>query len=193
MAGVNQEPAILSVYKKYANLRMNLIPYLYNEALYCCKEGRPMLGHLVLDYPEDRRVLNLEDEYLFGRSLLVAPIIYEGAVNRNIYLPEGIWYDFWSHDEYIGGQEYAYDCPLDKIPVFVKEGSAIPLNLSESLQMGDYTGNDLMNYTCFSFKLFGSKGLLDFKDDIGNLFTLKWHDGNHFISGDCFINRIQFI
>lgn len=192
MAEVNKEPVILEIYRNYANIRMNLMPYIYNEAIYCSEQGRPMFAHLILDYPEDEKVIDIEDEYLFGRSMLVAPVIYEGATNRNIYLPKGNWYNFFSDEKYEGGREFLYECPLGEIPVFVKEGYAIALNLSERLQLADYVGNDLSSYQNFSVKTFGECGSLEFKDDMENHFTLEWKGSNRTVIGT-YPKNISFI
>lgn len=174
MAEVNKEPKILDIYRRYANLRMNLMPYIYNEAINCSEQGRPMLAHLILDYPGEEKAINIEDEYLFGRSLLVAPVIQEGANSRRIYLPQGTWYDFFTGDKYTGGSDYEYACPLGEIPVFVKEGHAIALNLPKGLGIGEFVGNDLSRYQNFTVKTFGESGSYCFKDDLGSSFTLTW-------------------
>lgn len=121
MAEVNQASEILEVYRKYANLRMELLPYIYREAQNCVKTGRPLLCHLIYDYANDGQVLNIEDEYLFGRDLLIAPVLEEGARKRSVYLPEGTWRDYWTKKPALGGETVEYDCPLDCIPVFIRE------------------------------------------------------------------------
>lgn len=122
MAKVNSDSSILEVYRKYARLRMKLLAYIYEEAIHCTQTGRPMMCHLVYDFPDDSNVIDLEDEYMFGRSLLIAPVTEEGASSRKVYLPEGIWLDFWTGKEYEGGRTLDVKCPLDHIPVFsVKE------------------------------------------------------------------------
>jgi alpha-glucosidase (family GH31 glycosyl hydrolase) len=118
MAKVNDAPEIISVYRDYANLRMKLLPYIWKEAQNCAATGRPLLCHLVYDYPGDENVLNLEDEYLFGRELLVAPVLEEGARKRRVYLPAGEWRDYWTGDELTGGRIVEVPCPIDRIPVF---------------------------------------------------------------------------
>lgn len=109
---------IIDLYRFYANLRMNLLPYIYNEAIYISTHGEPLMRPLFYDYPEDPRVFNIEDQYLFGRSLLVAPVIVEGARQRKIYLPRGQWTDFWTGKVYSGESYINYPCDLGKIPVF---------------------------------------------------------------------------
>lgn len=120
---VNNAPEILDVYRKYSNLRMKLLPYIFEEAKCCVSTGRPLLCHLVYDYPDDENVLNLEDEYLFGRSLLVAPVFDEGIRKRSVYLPAGEWYDFWTGNCIAGGGSVEIPCPLDSIPVFIRSGA----------------------------------------------------------------------
>lgn len=192
MAEVNGEPLILEVYKKYANIRMNLMPYIYNEAIYCSEQGRPMFAHLIVDYPKDKKVINIEDEYLFGRSMLVAPIIQEGANARTVYLPKGIWHDFFRGEKYEGGREFEYVCPLGEIPVFIKDESAIPLDLADSLQLADPIGNSLNCYHNFAVKMFGEKGNLKFDDDLGNHFKLIWDGMDININGTC-LEKVHFI
>ncbi|MGB4660795.1 MAG: hypothetical protein WBI07_16610, partial [Mobilitalea sp.] len=141
----------LEVYRYYANLRMNLLPYIYEEAQNAIVEYRPLLCHLCYDYSEDEKVFDIEDEYMFGRSILVAPVIYEGETARKVYLPAGVWYDFFTHQRYEGRQEYHVNCELGKIPVFVKEGSVIPMNLSADYKLGSYVGNstDQPEHLCY--------------------------------------------
>jgi alpha-glucosidase (family GH31 glycosyl hydrolase) len=183
MAEVNEEPKILELYRRYANIRMNLMPYIYNEAIFCSEQGRPMLAHLILDYPEDSKVVNIEDEYMFGRSMLVAPVIQEGADGRTVYLPKGVWFDFFNGVKYEGGCEYNYSSPLGEIPVFVKEGHAIAFNLPESLKVGEFVGNDLNCYQNFVVKTFGENGSYRFKDDLGYNFTLTWSSKGRKLDG----------
>lgn len=116
----------LKIFKKYDELRYSLIPYIYSQAHICVEKSLPMVRALVLEYQDDKNVYHIDDEYLFGDSLLVAPILNEED-ERDIYLPEGVWYDFWTDREYIGGQWINYKAPLDVMPIFVKKGSIIPM------------------------------------------------------------------
>jgi len=160
LARVNKDNRIIEQYRKYANIRMNLIPYLIEEAANCVSTSRPMMAHLIFDYPEDENVINIDDQYMLGRGLLVAPVINEGQTERSIYLPDGEWYDFWTGERISGGKTIKYPCELEKIPVFVKGGNIIPVNLNEDYIMGEtdktgFVGNKTDEYTNLCFLIYG--------------------------------------
>ena len=117
---------IESKVRKLLELRMSLIPYLYAAFATYHYEGIPPFRALVVDYPNDTTVYNLDDEYMMGDYILVAPVV-EGEEHREVYLPEGNWYCFFTNEKYEGAQKYTVDVPIDRIPVFIKEGSLIPL------------------------------------------------------------------
>ena len=160
---------IIEVYRFYANLRMNLLPYIYNEAAYISENSEPLMRPLFYDYPDDRRVFNIEDQYLFGRSLLVAPVIVEGAGQREIYLPSGRWVDFWEGTVYSGRKYLNYPCDLARIPVFIKDQAVIPLHLNTDFTLGGFLGNQLDQYQNLCLLLTGDKTeRYEFTDDLGN-------------------------
>lgn len=117
----------MGICKEYHNVRMSLLPYLYSAFVKYWKEGIPPVRALVLDYEEDLRVRNVDDEYLLGDSLLVAPMTIEDGTQRKVYLPAGKWYDFWDDTVYAGGQEYLIEADYEKIPVFVRDGCILPI------------------------------------------------------------------
>lgn len=170
----NEDKRALEIYRDYANLRMNILPYIYNEAIHVTENGEPMMRPLVFDYTDDKRVYDIEDEYLFGRFLLIAPVTEEGQRQREIYLPEGEWIDFWDGAKYNGQQYIRYLCDLDKIPVFIKNNSVVPFNLNNNFEIGGYIGNKVDLYHNLCFMIVGEiKEKYIFKDDLGNkiLFT----------------------
>jgi alpha-D-xyloside xylohydrolase len=112
--------------RKVFEHRMRFIPYLYASFAKYHFEGIPPFRALVMDYPKDENTYNIDDQYMMGDSIMVAPVV-EGETSREVYLPEGNWYDFWSNKKYEGGQKYEIDAPLEIIPVFIKEGSMIPV------------------------------------------------------------------
>ena len=109
--------------KELFEVRMQLVPYLYSAFYQYYKKGIAPVRALVSDYSSDQNTYKIDDEYLFGDSLLVAPII-AGETKRTVYLPEGKWYDFWTNQVYYGGY---HTMETDTIPVFVKDNSVLPL------------------------------------------------------------------
>ena len=171
LATLYQDEGIISIYRQFANLRMNLLPYIYQEAKYCAQSARPLMAHLIVDYAHDEKVWSVHDQYMFGRALLVAPITKEGALSREIYLPAGTWHDLFLGGTIEGGQTIEYACPVDRIPVFVRDGAAIAMNLGSSRMIGSQAqsagvGNDVTRYEQLAFLCFG-KGSCEFSDDLG--------------------------
>lgn len=106
--------------------RMSLIPYLYTAYARYHYEGRPPFRALVMDYPNDPNVYEIDDAYMMGDSMLVAPMV-AGETERNVYLPQGTWHCFWTNEIYEGGQHYSVSPELEHIPVFIKDGTLLPL------------------------------------------------------------------
>lgn len=113
--------------RKLFALRMSLLPYLYSAFVEYSRTGKPPIRALVLDYPEDMEARMVDDEYLFGDSMLVCPLTYEDGTSRKVYLPQGRWYDFFTGEEAEGGQMFEIHAAYDEIPVFVKDGAMIPV------------------------------------------------------------------
>ena len=84
--------------------------------------GLPALRPLVLEFPNDKQVAAIDDEFLFGSDLLVAPVLREGVAEREIYLPEGTWFDYWTGKSFEGGKTIQMPVTLDSIPMFVRAG-----------------------------------------------------------------------
>lgn len=119
-------PKTQEIVRDYLELRYRLIAYLYSEAQVAIGGGLPMLRHLVIDFQDDPTVYNIEDQFMCGRNILVAPILTKNNV-RSVYLPEGFWYDFWSGERLKGKQWINLKVGLKTIPVYVREGTALPL------------------------------------------------------------------
>ncbi|HJU29693.1 MAG TPA: glycoside hydrolase family 31 protein, partial [Candidatus Binataceae bacterium] len=119
-------PEIEEICRKYIRLRYRLLPYIYSALRDACAAGPPMMRALVLEFRDDPEVYNLADEYLFGRDILVAPIVCEGADSRSVYLPSGGWVDFWTDELHFGPGRMTVDAGLDVIPLFVRQGAIIP-------------------------------------------------------------------
>lgn len=133
--------------KKFIRLRYRLLPYIYSNAGAAVQHSNTLMRALVMDYAHDRKAATRNDEYLFGRNLLVKPVtdpmytwkddnkrghliypdVKQAAAPVEVYLPEGNdWYDFWTNERLNGGQTLRRPCPIDIMPVYVKAGSILP-------------------------------------------------------------------
>ncbi len=157
MAEVTGDSSCIDVFRKFINIRMNLLPYIYSEANFSVKTGLPMMRQLALEFPDDNKAAAESYEYLLGSNLLVAPVVHEGHEYRDIYLPAGDWTDFWSHDKIKGPTDIRYEVNFDQIPVFAKSGSIIPMNLSDDYVLGNYVGNDIAKYKRLTFRIYPAK------------------------------------
>ena len=120
-------PNIAPIVKRWWRLRYRLIPYIGQQAELTTHSGWPMIQALLLRHPHDRQVWHIDDEYYFGQSFLVAPVMSDGN-KRDIYLPEGKWVNFFTGERLDGGRWiYGYECPLELMPVFVRPGTKIPV------------------------------------------------------------------
>ena len=108
-------------------LRYRLMPYIYSTAWKVTNEGYTMMRHLVMDYRTDANVKAIDNQFLFGQFMMINPVTSAGVTKRNVYLPAGNWYDFWTGKQYAGNQTINADAPITRIPVFVKAGSIIPM------------------------------------------------------------------
>lgn len=113
--------------KKYLELRYRLLPYLYTAVQEGHETGLPIMRALWLHYPDDAAAVARGDQYLWGRDLLVAPVTEKGATSRNLYLPLGDWYDFWTEERVAGGREISRAVDLATTPLYVRAGSILPL------------------------------------------------------------------
>ncbi|HTV16223.1 MAG TPA: TIM-barrel domain-containing protein [Acidobacteriaceae bacterium] len=122
--GKQAEPIL----EEYLKLRYQLMPYIYSLGWYTHKTGAPYMRALFMDFPDDPQAASIGDEYMFGPAFLVAPVTDQGATTKQVYLPAGAeWYSYWTHKRYQGGQTVTADAPIDKLPLFVRAGSIIPL------------------------------------------------------------------
>lgn len=116
-----------AIYRKWVYFRYRLVPYLYDLFYEHSQNGLPALRPLYLEYPDDPSVSNLNDEFMLGESLLVAPVLSSGTLVRSVYLPKGVFYPFFGGEGKKGESYYAEKCPLDECLIYAKAGAIIPL------------------------------------------------------------------
>jgi alpha-D-xyloside xylohydrolase len=120
-------PRALEIVRHYAQLRYTLVPYLRQCVEESARTGLPILRHLALEFPDDPAVTGIDDEYLLGPSILVAPVLENGARDRLVYVPEGAWCSLENPaEQYAGGRYYRIPAPLERIPVLVRRGATLP-------------------------------------------------------------------
>ncbi|NLL01094.1 MAG: DUF5110 domain-containing protein [Clostridiales bacterium] len=159
---------------KANRLRYQLMPYIYSMVGRVWKDDYTIHRMLAFDFPEDSRAREIADQFMFGDSLMVCPVItpmyYDKASrliegqpkSREVYLPKGSgWYDFWTNEYYEGGQTIRSDAPIDVIPLYVKAGSILPMTEAMNyvdeiadapIEVRVYTGRDC------SFQLYEDEG-----------------------------------
>jgi len=129
--GYDQEPWRFGKYyediiRKYLKLRYTLLPFLYTTLEEAHRTGVPLFRPLMLNYQDDESTYNLDDQFMIGDDLLVAPILKPDVTRRLVYLPAGSWYDYWTNKKYAGGTMISVEAPLDTVPMFVRAGAIIP-------------------------------------------------------------------
>lgn len=117
----------LSINRQTIRWRYRLLAYLYTALWQCTQTGLPIARALCLAYQNDPLAHTLDDEFLCGDALLVAPVLEEGARRRRVYLPAGDWIDFWTDACFRGPTHLEVEAPLERIPVFVRSGSVVPM------------------------------------------------------------------
>jgi len=175
--------AIEPICRKYLNTRSQLMPYLYSATWETHKTGIPLIRSLGLSFPDDPTAWATADAYLFGPSLLVAPVFEQGATERKVYLPAGGWYDFWTGKHVNGGDTVKVQASLDTMPLFVRAGSILPTGpvkqyvaepSTEPVHLTIYPGAD------GSFQLYDDDGLsFAYEKGAYAVVDLKWDDAGH--------------
>jgi alpha-glucosidase len=115
------------IIRKYLKLRYRLLPFLYTGLEEAHRTGVPMLRPLLLNYQDDFNTVTIDDEFMVGRDLLVAPVVKPDVTARLVYLPAGLWYDYWTGQTYTGGRMIHVEAPLERVPLFVRGGAILPM------------------------------------------------------------------
>jgi alpha-D-xyloside xylohydrolase len=182
--GKEAEPIL----EKYLRLRYQLMPYIYSLGYKTWMTGAPFMRALPLDFPDDPKVADLRDEYMFGPAFLVAPVTEQGATNREVYLPAGSdWYNYWTNERVKGGQTITVQAPIDTLPLFVRAGSIVPLgspveSTHEKQAIAEvrvYPGADA------NFTLFSDDGMTyAYETGAGSVTRLHWDDAKGLLTHD---------
>lgn len=176
-----------AICRKYIELRYSLLPYIYSLFYEASQTGLPVMAPLVLEYPTDRNTFYLSDQFLFGKDMLVAPIYRPGTEHRALYLPEGIWYDYWSGERHQGGQHIVAQAPLDTMPIYIRSGAIIP-----QTEINQHTGT--AEWAQLDFNVYCS-GDLDGEEVVSQgQFTLYEDDGltDNYNKGEYNVLKVYF-
>lgn len=166
--------------RKYLELRYRLLPYLYGTVREGTKTGMPIMRALWLHFPDDPGSVKCQDEYLWGKSMLVAPVVERGATTRRVYLPPATWYDFWTGERFEGGREISRPVDLATMPLYVRAGSLLPQGplkqymeekADDPLTVAIYPGADA------SFMLYEDDGMsFDYRKGQWMGIEMTWND-----------------
>ncbi|MFZ0454181.1 MAG: TIM-barrel domain-containing protein [Ignavibacteriaceae bacterium] len=197
---------IYDAIEKYINLRYYLLPYIYSASWDVTANQSSMMRALVMDFAEDKKALDINNEYMFGKSLLVCPVtvpMYSKVVvqgndttkvgdfskikSEEVYLPkETVWLDFWTGEKFSGGQTITKATPIDIMPLFVKAGSILPIGPKvqyaaekkwDNLEIRIYPGAD------GEFTLYEDENdNYDYENGIYSTITFKWDDGEKILT-----------
>lgn len=185
----------------FLRLRYKLLPYIYSLAARVHLEDYTIMRALSFDFRHDPRVRDLRDQYMFGPAFLVCPVTepmyyesgsapIEGArKSRSVYLPDGSsWFDFWTGESFEGGRTIEADAPLERIPVFVRSGSIVPV--ADGLQYAGDRSDDPLYVRIYA----GRDGTFDYYEDEGDgydyergsyaIARLRWNDAGRTLSID---------
>ena len=120
-------PDAQSILTSFDRLRYRLMPYIYSLAWMTTNEGYTPMRALAMDFRDDVRAQNIGDQFMFGPAILVNPVTQPSAASRELYLPKAHWYDFWTGHATDGGEVIDGAAPLDRIPLYVRAGSIVPM------------------------------------------------------------------
>lgn len=182
---VLHDAAVEPICKKYLELRYQMLPYLYSAVNETCGTGLPIIRALWLHYPDDPIAVARGDEYLYGRDILVAPVVEKDATSRTLYLPRGTWHDFWTGEKFEGGREITKAVDLATIPLYCRAGSIIPMGpikqyaeekIDSPLELIVYPGTD------GKFSLYEDDGrTFNYRNGAFTQIDMTWNDNRrHF-------------
>ena len=173
----------------YMQLRYRLMPYLYSQAAEVYFRDATLMRGLPMDYPNDPEVRDLSDQWMLGPAFMACPVYEYGARKRSVYFPMGGWYDFYTGKYMVGGKRFTVDAPYERMPLYVREGSIVPLG--PAIESTSQKPADKILFVVFAgadadFTLYEDDGLT-YRYEKGEYSTihLHWSEEKHklFISG----------
>ena len=172
----------LDIYRKSVELRYQIIPYIYDLYYECSLTGLPLFRALVMNYPKDRNAKEINDEFMLGDNLLIAPVVEQGARRKMVYLPEGKWYLKNENKWYETGYHVVY-APLDTVPVFIKENSIIATrNVSQYLEEDQDITFEIYGDNAHYIHYQDDGESFDYQKGKFNLYSIDFSDGKVKIS-----------
>jgi len=175
MADYHNDEELLELGCYFANMRMNMLPYIYQVAEDCSENSKPMFKHLYYDNQDDENTINIEDEFMLG-NLLIAPIVHEGESKRNIYLPKGKWENIFTGSVFDGKISICEKCKIDEISTFIKVGSGMMLNLNDNFELGASVGNSVDKFINPCIYIAGDTGEYEYSG-AGIDCSISWTNG----------------
>jgi alpha-glucosidase/alpha-D-xyloside xylohydrolase len=177
---------IETVTRKYAELRYQLIPYTYTLVREAYDTGMPLMRALWLHYPQDEQARGIGSEYLWGRDLLVVPVFEEGARVRELYLPQGTWYDWWTNEAEDGGRTVTRAVDLATMPIYARAGSIIPFDPVRQHMEEEVDGPTTLKVFAGAdgdFTLYEDDGIsLGYLQDRGTWTRMTWKDAQRLLT-----------
>jgi len=179
-------PEVEDICRRYLNLRYQLLPYLYSAVRDTHRTGIPLMRSIWFSFPNDPAALAVDDAYMWGDSLLVAPVTEKSAAERITYLPKGAWFDYWTGESIVGGERHTRSVDLATMPLYVKAGTILPLGpvkqstlerSSAPLELHIYPGADA------HFELYEDDGTsMDHTRGISSTINIRWNERTRTIS-----------
>ncbi|MBV9848363.1 MAG: DUF5110 domain-containing protein [Armatimonadetes bacterium] len=155
-------PETEGVLDRYDRLRYRLMPYIYSQSWQVTHRGGTLMRALAMDFPRDAAARERKDEFLFGPSLLICPVVRPGATTRDVYLPAGTaWFDFWTGKRVAGGRTIQAEAPIGRMPIFVRAGAIVPMG--PDIQYVDEKPADPIDLRVYG----GADGRFDLYEDAG--------------------------
>jgi len=180
----NYDEKTQNILRMYTNLRYRLMPYIYSLGAKVAFNDFTIHRALIMDFPNDKNVYNIQDQFMFGNEFLICPITYPSTKSRIVYLPDtkGGWYNFWTGERYSSKISITANAPINIIPIFVRSGSIIPMgpfiqyamqSKGDTVELRIYPGTD------GKFNLYEDEGdNFNYQQGKFSLIPLEWNDKN---------------